>query len=294
MSNISISLDLSGVEEAVRELQEFQDEVQRKAGDLASQVHLHILESAQQKLNTRREIYVNALSNVQEVGPGVWVITLAKEGVWVEEGMEPHSMVDSLLRNNAKTAKDGSRYKVIPFDQGKGGATTTAGQGMLNVAMRQELKKRNIPYKSIERHPDGQPKTGLLHKLNILDKPLRPEGTAGKPGFGKGAVGEVMQGPNAQGGSGGGTALLQGVRIYQTALFKKDAQGNSVPDLNKKGQQKATRGIVTFRVVSSKHKGVKWEYPGIEGTHFFEEAETWAGREWEQRILPDILRRMGS
>jgi hypothetical protein len=292
--DITVSLDLSGVEEAVRELKEFQAEVQSKASDLAAQTHLHIKEQVQQRLNTRREMYDDALSSVQEVGPGIWVITLDKKAAWIEEGMEPHSMVDALLKNGAKTAKDGSKYKVIPFDQGKGGATTTAGQAMLNTALRQELKKRNIPYKAVERHPDGSPKTGLLHKLNILDKPQRPEASAGKPGFGKGPVGEVMQGPNAQGGSGGGTALLQGVRIYQTALFKKDSQGNSVPDLDKKGRQKASRGIVTFRVVSSKHKGIKWEYPGIEGTHFFEEAERWAGQEWEQKILPDILRRFGS
>jgi hypothetical protein len=162
---------------------------------------------------------------------------------------------------------------------------------MLNVALRQELRKKNISYKSVERHPDGSPKTGLLHKFNISDSPIRPAGTEGKPGFGKGAVGEVMQGPNAQGGSGGGTPLLHGVRIYQTAVFKKDAQGNSVPDFDKKGRQKAVRGIVTFRVVSSKHAGLKWNHPGIEGTHFFDEAETWCARTWEHNILPDILKR---
>lgn len=205
----------------------------------------------------------------------------------------PHSMVDSLLRNNAKTAKDGSKYKVIPFDQGKGGATTTPGQSLLNQAVRQELQKRNINYKKIERHPDGRPKTGLLHKLDITSAPLRPEGTQGRPGFGKGAVGEVMQGPNAQGGSGGGTPLLQGLRIYQTGVFKRDAQGNQVPVMDKFGRQKVTRGIVTFRVVSSKHKGIKWEHPGLEGTHFFEEAEKWAEDQWTQNILPDILRRIG-
>jgi hypothetical protein len=293
MGNLSLTLDLSGVEETVRELKEFEAEVQQKASDLASQTHLHIKEQVQQRLNTRREMYDEALSGVRQVAAGTWVITLDSKATWIEEGMEAHSMVDDLLRRGARTAKDGSRYKVIPFDQGKGGATTTPGQAMLNLALRQEMKKRNIPYKSIERHPDGRPKTGLLHKFNI-DAPIRPASTAGKPGFGKGPVGEVMQGPNARGGSGGGIPLLQGVRIYQTAAFKRDAQGNSVPDLDKVGRQKASRGIVTFRVVSSKHKGLKWEHPGIEGTHFFEEAERWASQEWEQRILPDILRRLGS
>jgi hypothetical protein len=294
MSNVTVNLDLSGVEEVVRELKEFQVEVQRKVGDLASQTHLHIKEQVQQKLNARRQMYDDALSRVEEVSPGVFVITLDRKAVWIEEGMDPHSMVDDLLRNGAKIAKDGSRYKVIPFDQGKGGASQTVGQNLLNQALRVELKKRNIPYKSIERAPDGTPKSGLLHKFNILDAPNRPAGTEGRPGFGKGAVGEVLQGPNAQGGSGGGTPLLKGVRIYQSALFKKDAQGNQVPDLDKKGKQKATRSIMTFRVVSSKHKGIKWNHPGIEGTHFFEEAETWAGQQWEQHVLPDIVKKFDS
>jgi hypothetical protein len=291
MGNITVTLDLSGVEEVVRDLGAFQAEVAKKVGDLAAQTHLHIKEQVQHKLTSRRQMYDDALDSVVEVSPGVHVITLKKEAIWIEEGMEAHSMVDDLLKNNAKTAKDGSKYKVIPFDQGKGGASQTLQTNTLNMALRTELKKRNIPYKGVERGPGGAPKTGLLHKFNMMESPTRPAGTAGKPGWGKGAEGAVMQGPNAQGGSGGGTPFLKGVRIYQTALFKKDAAGNSIPDLDKKGKQKASRSIMTFRVVSSKHKGTKWEHPGMEGTHFFEEAETWAKQQWDSQIVPDILRK---
>ena len=84
-ANVRVSLDLSGVEETTRELQGFQEEVQRKASDLAAQTHLHIKEQVQQKLNTRREMYDNALSNVQQVGPGTWVIVLDKSANWIEE-----------------------------------------------------------------------------------------------------------------------------------------------------------------------------------------------------------------
>ena len=271
----------------MKELQDFQQEVKSKVADLAGQAHLHILEQAQEKLHARRQMYVDALSSVQEVSPGVHVIVLDRKAVWIEEGMEPHSMVDDLLRNNAKTAKDGSKYRAIPFDMGKGRASQTAGQNELNMGLRQELKKRNIAYKSVERHPDGSPKTGTLHSFSVGDAPLRPSGTEGKHGFGKGPVGAVMQGPAAS----GGTPLLAGVRITQTALFKNDAQGNRVPDLNKKGQQKAVRGIMTFRVVSSKHKGTLWEHPGIESVRFFDETEKWAEAQWSNRILPEILAR---
>jgi hypothetical protein len=155
------------------------------------------------------------------------------------------------------------------------------------------MKKRNISYKAIERHPDGSPKTGLLHKFDV-NAPLRPAGSAGKRGFGKGPVGAVMQGPNAMGGSGGGTPLLAGVRVYQTALFKRDAQGNMSPDMDKKGQQRAARAVMTFRIVSSKHQGIKWQYPGIEGKHFFEKAEQWCHTQWDTVIVPELLKKLGA
>lgn len=291
--NLTVTLDLSGVSEALRELQEFQQAVVQAGEDLADQTHLHIKQQVAEKLNTRREMYEAALSKPTQIRPGHWDITLDRSAIWIEEGMEPHSMVDDLLRTGARTAKDGSRYKVIPFDQGKGGDTVGAARRELNLAVRAELKKRNIPYTGIERDAGGKPKEGMLHKFDILDAPLRPAGTEGKHGWGKGAVGQVMQGPNEFGGSGGGTPLLAGVRIYQTALFKKDDAGNLVPDLDKKGQQRAKRGIVTFRVVSSKHKGTKWNYPGIEGGHFFEDAERWVSHEWENTILPELLKRFG-
>ena len=292
MSDLVLNLDLSGIREAISDLQELEAEAKVKAGDLAAQTHLHIKEEVQRGLHARRDMYDEALGSPEQVADGVFVITLDKRAVWIEEGMDAHSMVDDLLANSARTAKDGSRYRVIPFPTSGGPARATPGGLLLMQALKGEMKKRNISYKKVERHPDGTPKAGLLHKFDV-NAPARPAGTEGKPGFGKGPVGDVMQGPNAQGGSGGGTPLLAGVRVYQTPLFKQDAQGNRTPDMDKKGQQRATRGIVTFRVVSSKHRGMKWEHPGTEGKHFFEKAEEWAKHQWDTVILPELLKKFG-
>ena len=293
--DLTLNLDLSGIREVIDDLQRLEAEAKKKVGDLAAQTHLHIKEDIQRDLHSRRDMYDEALNAAHEVSEGVWVITLDKKAVWIEEGMEPHSMVEDLLANNARTAKDGSRYRAIPFDvQGKGPARATAGGLMLAQTLKAEMKKRNISYKSVERHPDGSVKTGLLHKFNITDAPTRPGSSAGKPGFGKGPVGSVMQGPNAQGGSGGGTPLLSGVRVFQTAVWKKDAAGNNIPDLDKAGRQKGIRGVMTFRMVSTKHIGLKWNHPGLEGKNFFERAETWAKTQWDTQIVPELLRSIGA
>ena len=77
-----------------------------------------------------------------------------------------------------------------------------------------------------------------------------------------------MQGPKLT----GSTPFLRGVKVFQ-----------------KQQNGKWARGFTTFRVVSSKHKGQLWNYPGIEGVKFFDEAEQWAGREWDTKIIPEIL-----
>jgi hypothetical protein len=287
MGDIWVELNVEGLVESVKkDLEGLERDTHKAVQLLAAQAHAHIKEQVQAKLHSRRQMYDEALSEVAEVAPGVWAITLEAKAVWIEEGMPPHSMVDDLLKKNAKVAKDGSTYKVIPFSQNKGPTMMSPGSAALAQALKSELKKRSIPYAKIERDPTGAPKTGLLHKFS-MSQPMRPAGTAGKPGWGKGPIGSVMQGPNAQGGSGGGTPLLAGVSIYQTAIKGIDGK----PMLDKKGLQKAVRSIVTFRIVSSKHRGVKWNYPGIEGTHFFEECETWLKQEWETNILPDLLRK---
>lgn len=53
------------------------------------------------------------------------------------------------------------------------------------------------------------------------------------------------------------------------------------------------RDILTFRVVSSKHKGVKWSHPGMDGHKFMESALAWAESEFDKSILPAIMEKFG-
>jgi hypothetical protein len=193
--------------------------------------------------------------------------------MWIEEGMPPHEMIDNLLKSpKAKTSKDGSKYLSIPFKHNKGPTQQTAPQTSLTDTIKSSLKEMNksrskgnkIPYAKIETNPDGSPKLGLLHKFDIVDKPLK---MSNSPGQGKGPVGAPMQGPT-------GIPFLKGVRIYQ----------------NKNAQGKVERTIMTFRTVSSKMKGTgRWFHPGLEPVKFLDQAFDWAMKEWETKMKPAII-----
>jgi hypothetical protein len=306
MSDLSLTLDVGDIVRASQDIGKLDDALKQAAQKLAGQAHLHIIEEVQTKLHTRRQAYLEALVKPTEIEPGIWVITLDAKAAWIEEGMPQHSMVPDLLRRSSrgsaksgpKMAADGSTYRIIPFERNKGPTKQTEAEQTLTASLKSELRKLKIPWAKVERHQDGTPKKGLLYSFDgdLPSTPNRPAygtstsnrgGIVSKPpndhGFGRGKGGEPMVGPD-------GVPLLRGLRIYQSPLFEKNEKGEEVPKLNKKGEQMANRSILTFRVVSSKHEGLKWEFPGIEGTHFFDSAYTWVKNEWEQKVLPDVLR----
>jgi len=269
---IYINVDLSQILKLGEELEGKAREVLSDAlKDLSTQAHAHIVEQVNEKLHSTRAKYIEALK-FQEVGNDTWLITLEPSALWIEEGIPANKeMIDDLLKSNkAKMSKDGSRYLSIPFKHGPGvGRTTsTPAQQDLTATIKSEMKRRGIPYGNIEKDSHGNPKLGLLHKFDIKNSPLK---TGLFPGQGKGLVGHVRQGPT-------GIPFLQGVRVYQRQVQDKAGKGS------------VQRGIMTFRTVSSKHKGTgRWVHPGLTPKNFFEEAADWAAREWEQHIRDKVL-----
>jgi hypothetical protein len=304
VADLKLDIDITAIEKTVLDFKAFDAELNKAVQTLAAQTHTRILENVQQRLHARRKMYVEALRVPKEVAPGVFVIVLDEKAVWIEEGMPPHDMVDDLLRKATpgakppRQAKDGSLYRIIPFKQNEAPSGQTPGEKLLTDTVKAELKKLRIEWNKVERDPQGKPLSGRLHSAVLKDHPAfeanpqRPDGTAGKPGWGKGDEGQVMQGPVKPGQEkNSGIPMLRGLAIYQTPLFKKDKEGNQVPDLDKKGLQRARRDILTFRIVSSKHKGQKWQHPGIEGTRFFDDAFQWCQQEWDQNIMPALTKK---
>lgn len=234
--------------------------------DLTFKTYNHIVEQVNAKLHSTRNKYLSALKPPEEVGPDVWLIELGNEAMWIEEGIEPNKeMIDDMLKSKkAKTAKDGSKYMVVPFQHNDKPQNMTPAQKSLQDTIKMEFKNRNIPYGNIEKDGAGNAKKGLLHSFDIKNAPIK---TSNVPGQGKGPVGKVMQGPT-------GIPLLKGIRVYQ-----KDVKDPAT------GKMKVQKAIMTFRVVSSKHKGTgRWVHPGLQPKKFLDEAAEWALKEWEEHV----------
>ena len=225
---------------------------------LSAMAHAHVVEEANKKLHSRQEMFTKGL-RYQQIDDHTWAIVIPASILWIEDGMEAHSMLPDLLRSpKAKVAKDGSRYVVVPFkhsDPGRqrGSSPSSAFAKQLTNQVRTEMRKRGIAYqRPIERGADGKPKLGLLHAFDIMNSPQRPHWTS---------------------------PALQGVRVYQ----------NLVKD--KQGKETVRRDVMTFRVASSKHFGQRWEHPGLIKMGFLEEAQRWALDQWSSQMLPEILRK---
>lgn len=264
-----VNLDLTDLVKFANGFSEAAKTAIRKAGEqLAAQTRAHIVEEANKKLHTRRQLFVDSLSHAQ-VDENTWVVNLEAKARWIDDGMSAHSMVDDLLKSKkAKTAKDGSKYMVVPFQHNKGPTQQTPAQKDLLDTIKRELKQRKIPYGKLERDDAGQVKLGLIHSFDIKNAPIK---TVNAPGQGKGPIGSVKQGPT-------GIPFLKGVRVYQ-----KNTQN---PD----GSSSPKRFIMTFRVVSSKHKGQgRWDHPGMPGVKLMDAGHDWAIKQWDKEILPRLI-----
>lgn len=72
---------------------------------------------------------------------------------------------------------------------------------------------------------------------------------------------------------------LKGVAIYQRL---------------DKNTGKVRRDVMTFRVITEKHKEEgKWVHPGMSGKNLMDKAFEWALREWDNKILPEVLAKYG-
>ena len=284
MSLIKVDLDASEIIELAHKLPEAVQEALAKAAEFLSlEMHARITERVNAQLKSRRGIYLDNLHITQE-SDLTWLIVLDEPALWIEEGLEEHEMIDNLLGGQGvKTALDGSKYRAIPFHHTGLPSAITPEQQNLQNAIKKQLKRakneltgtRGIPYKKIERDPSGMPYTGRLHRLNV-NTPIK---TAHGPGQGWGAIGRPRQGPT-------GIPFLKGVSIHQKLLKGPDGK----PLMDSEGMPQARRDILTFRTVSSKHKGTgRWVHPGLEAKNFMDEAVDWAEDEWKNKIRDQIL-----
>jgi len=247
---------------------EIAKDLQVSVEHLSIQTRAKILEMANQDLKGyHREAFLgNGGENVRwrQVSQTLWAVEIDESVMMYDSGRGPTSMAttDWLLKN-AKRAKDGSLYKVIPFkhDIGPAGAQKPGVQGQLNQFARRSVQQartkdgKRMSVRTIEKNADGTPKLGILHKVpinNPFEQSQIPEWFS-KPRTAQDAAKSGLK-------AHGGIFKLQGLAISQRMVGGR-----------------AKREAVTFRVVSSKHQAEnRWMYPQITGHHFLERAFQWA------------------
>lgn len=249
--SLKFNIDAAAMAEVFKEMaMEVQQDLEKGIANLAAMTRAHTLELAEKELKSTFTLYRDNL-RLEEVSDGVSVVTLEQPALFIEEGLNPNFDMKPGLLKNAENAEDGSRYKVIPFDQGKGPSQMTPYAKDVVDRIRKQLKKDNIPFKSpleVDQQKGsrtiGAPLRGLLHRKNY--------------------GGEIP--------GKGNTPVMDGVSIYQTTT----KTGN------------VRRDIMTFRTVSSK-QGDKWIHPGLDAKKFMDKALAWAEKIWEDQILPEIF-----
>lgn len=263
----TVSIDFSDLDSIIEMPKIVDKAVYDAAKSLALGSHAHISNLAQKKLHTRRKMYLDALHIGEDQGD--IVVSLDASVRWIEDGMRPHSMLADLLGSDkAKTNKDGDKYLVVPFQLNKRKQDLTPAQRTLLETVKKSLAMVGETPNRIEMGPNGQPRTGLVRKMDIMSVPIKTMEAAGQ---GHGAVGDVRQGPT-------GIPFLQGVRVYQTKMKGKD------------GEDKVQRTVMTFRVASEKHaeEGNRWNHPGLQAVNFFEDAARWAQEQFDNVVGPEI------
>ena len=196
-----------------------------------------------------------------KIGDSMWVVEVDAQADWIEKGREPTFMGDWLLKSpKAKTAKDGSKYMSIPFPSVRQGKSVSSP--VLSSMVKTAMKQEGISMKKIEHNPDGSPKMGVIHKLNIPE----PGGRNQFPGLFSAPRSSEMSkitGLPAHGGI---------FKLQDTVIMQR---------MNQKG--KVVKEAVTFRTISSKHKAEgRWIYPKVEAFNSLQAAHDWAQEQWSE------------
>lgn len=200
----------------------------------------------------KKSLYINELSeNITEIG-------IKEDAFWIEQGRKGGFMEELLSHKSGsppKTAKDGSKYRVIPFEHsttGKG--SSTASQTAINE-LKTFLKKEGVRYsktRALALDANGSPKVGKIHSFDI--KAMRDKG--------KKSVENLSRN-------------LENLSVYQ----KYNPETKRVE-----------RNIMTFRIISEKHRNSgKWQYPANRPKkQVLKEVFQWIEQAWQSSILPEL------
>lgn len=125
---------------------------------------------AQQHLPPKlANMYKTAL-RIEQISEDVVIIELDQKALWIEKGRKAGFMED-LLKSGAKTAKDGSKYRVIPIGNSKGSFQTSSVGENLVPEIKSFLQKKGVRTgkNDLELDGKGSPRVGKINTFDIKD-----------------------------------------------------------------------------------------------------------------------------
>lgn len=158
---LKFQIDVEGIASQFKDyIESLKEDMKGAVENLTTLTRTRIVEQSNKELHTSLKTYREALSEPEQISPGVWVITLDEKALFIEEGIEAgKDMKPELLK--------GKKSVVIPFKYDKGPSQNTPlTQGLISQ-IRQTLKKENLSIKKIEYDANGSPRTGKLHEYNL-------------------------------------------------------------------------------------------------------------------------------
>lgn len=246
--------------------------ITQEVRQLSVATHAHVVSTAQEKLTGfKRDFFFGGNKQGQpnvrwvEVSQGLWIVELDDSVQWIEEGRESVFM-DWLLKGpGVKTAKDGSRYRSIPIGQSRGvGGKKPNKEPVLQVMIQGALKREGISLNKLDRDVGGEPKLGIVGKLDISIAHRTPDHDKF---FSKPRTNE--------------TARRIGLEPHNGHFFLKNAVVMQ-REINDGGRKRVSKEVVTFRTISSKHEQEhRWFSPKVEALNSIPEAYAWAESQWE-------------
>jgi hypothetical protein len=267
-------------------------QITQAVGQVAAGTHAFILQKAKAELTGYKKFaylgYKDENVRWVDLGNGMWVVEVDEKARWLEEGRDRVFM--EWLLKNAKTAKDGSKYKVIPMPQDKGplplkkgadlskvGSPWTQKDSPLATVTKRLLAANNVSLGSeaIQRGPDKKPLTGIVQHINLgreeVNADVRTQDNGNRRDYfsmprSADMAGKIGLKPHE------GIFMLKGMVITQTANEETAQSPHGV-----------RREAITYRVISSKHQQEgRWFYPKVEAFNAVPEAAEWAQKELDK------------
>jgi hypothetical protein len=285
------------------EMMENGDAARTVAGNLAAEARKHWQHLAEAGLDTTSQLYIAGLGQPEPVedpaDQGAVAFAVVLDGTlpnWLEQGVDPFDMREEDRTNilsGAKTAKDGTQYKVIPLTHTLPGSVASTmpqgpGFGATPGVRHKPLGHAYQPVAGSMSLRATPPSAGQLRGIGVNS----PAQLAAR-------VAQAIQEPGAGALSFAGRAkqvlTLQAITggMHSRPIYGGMRLEGATFDLGK-GMQATTPVGRTFRTVTEDNEG--WLHPGLMARNFAEQTAEYLRGHYGpvvQAAIDDIVRSLG-